>query len=200
MIRSLGTWPYLTAILAFVYNLFLHILDKMSFHGRLMLVFWTGFWCGSALTAVLLLIYLRILSVRIHNLLIKDVCKAALICNHQHHWKLQFLIPIIWVTQVISRCFAVLRLEGRGRGTKPESGSKSSCGLAFEGKNPSNSTNQRLPRCIYLFFLPLNICSGSCVEFWVHCQLDSVSVWSNNCGDIGITKFATCSIVLRKFC
>lgn len=64
----------------------------------------------------------------------------------------------------MSRCFAVLRLEVRARGPKLESGSKSSWGLASEGQYPSNSTKQRLPRCIYLFFLPLNICSGSCVK------------------------------------
>jgi hypothetical protein len=95
------------------------------------------------------------------------MCKAALICNHQRHWKLQFLIPIFWVLHVMSRCFAALRLEARG--TKPESGSKLSCGLGSEGKHPSNSTDQRLPRGTYLFFLPLNIYiwSGSCVEFWV---------------------------------
>ena len=142
-----------------------------------MLVFWTGFWCGFSLTVVLLFICLRILSVRIHNLLIKDVSKAALICNHQHHWKLQFLIPTIWVLQVMSRCFAVLRLEERARGTKLESGSKSSCGLGSEGKYPSNSTKQRLPRCIYLFFLPLNICSGSSVEFWV-LSLEFIVSWT----------------------
>lgn len=71
MVQSLRTWPYLeTATLALAVSLFLHILDDKLYHGRLMLVFWTGIWCGSA--PVVLLIYLHTLSVRIHNLLLKD--------------------------------------------------------------------------------------------------------------------------------
>lgn len=110
------------------------------------------------------------------------VCKAALICNHQHHWKLQILDS----HHLMSHCFAVLRLEGRARGAKLERASKSSCGLAIEGNNPSNSTKQRLPTCIYLFFLPLNIyiyalAAALSFEFIV-CWIPSV---------FGITKFAT---------